>query len=109
MATRTKLARRLFSYEIEINTSRTMQENLDLFRRFLENQKDSSGFVLLDPRLEGSVYGQTFTLNRSGAAWWGPAPDMDGAFVPTARGSDVTLTVSWSRSGLRERSSAPSR
>jgi hypothetical protein len=98
MPTRTNLTRRPFSYEIEIKTSRTVQENADLLRRFLEDQKGSSGLVLLDPRIEGSVYGPTFTLQRRGAAWWGAAPDMDGAFVPTARGSDVRLTVSWSRS-----------
>ena len=94
------VVRGLFSYELQIRTNRAVQQNSDLLQRHLAEQKRPKGFVVQDPRLDGTLFGATFTLYQHDAMWWGITPQVEGSFIPTSRGSDILVNIDWPKSAV---------
>ena len=82
------------SYDFVFTTDLSTKECSDRLDAFLSHQERPRGFVLVDPRVDGSVSGSTFSFSRRQAAMGGSVrPSVDGYFVPENEGAIVVARV----------------
>ena len=82
------------SYDFVFTTKLSSSEASDRLNQFFSHQERPRGFVIVDPRVDGSVSGSTFSFSRRQAAMGGSVrPRVDGYFVPEQDGSTVVARV----------------
>lgn len=82
------------SYDFVFTTELSSSEASDRLDKFFSHQEPPSGFVIDDPRVDGSVSGSTFSFSRRQASMGGSVrPRVDGYFVPEQHGSTVVARV----------------
>jgi hypothetical protein len=82
------------SYDFVFRSRLSSREASDRLDDFFSQQERPRGFVILDPRVDGSVSGSTFSFSRRQAALGGSVrPRVDGYFVPEHDGVTVVARV----------------
>ncbi|HEX2832364.1 MAG TPA: hypothetical protein VHW00_05075 [Thermoanaerobaculia bacterium] len=90
--------RRFPSYDFVLPISLPIPVATARLAALFANTARPKGFVLLDPRVDGTVNGSTFQLRRRAMRGNSAGtPRADGYFVPTAYGADVFVRVSLAR------------
>ena len=86
--------RRFPTYDFALRTSSPVPHTANVLEAFLQNQIRPTGFVLTDPRVDGQVFGSTFTLRRREASFGGSvAPYAEGQMIPDESGTIVLVRV----------------
>lgn len=82
------------SYDFVFSSGLSSREASDRLDDFFSHQERPRGFVVLDPRVDGSVSGSTFSFSRRQASMGGSVrPRVDGYFVPEHDGVKVIARV----------------
>jgi hypothetical protein len=88
------IQRRFPTYDFVLNTSLSVVEASAKLDSFFSHQERPKGFVLTDPRVDGTVSGPTFSLRRRQSGFGGSvSPYADGYFVPAPGGASAVVRV----------------